>query len=129
MSIYYKKPEDKDTWQVSWKERANKCDIWMSSEQWLHPIIIEKDLSNVPPLIVENIIKWQKEVKIKKKGFYREWYIKYASIKFIYQDEFYQLFPGVVGATNELFESVSRQIERDLKDIESTLTIYTGMLD
>lgn len=129
MAIYYTKPEQDNVCQIAWNDKG-AMDIWMGHTQWLNPIpIYAENVNDLPESLKAMVIKWQKEILLRKATFSCEWYVKYASIKFIYGNDFYALYPNALNASQELFESVADEIEMELAALGSPLTLYTGMLD
>jgi non-homologous end joining protein Ku len=129
MAIYYSNPELKDVCQIAWKDK-NSMDIWMTFNQWLKPIpIYAENVNDLPEALKAVVIKRQKEVSVRKDTFEAEWYVKQAKINFIYENDFYSLLPHALNASQELFESISDEIEMELTALGSPLTLYMGMLD
>ena len=129
MTIYYSNPERDDVCQIAWEKR-DSLDLWMSHDQWLHPTpICAENVNDLPEPLKVLFFRWQKEVSDRKTTFSCEWFVKCASIQFIYGNEFYVLSPEALNASEELFESVARSIEMELAVIGSPFIRYTGMLD
>lgn len=129
MAIYFdNEPNDKNTVMISgFSERERK--IWISTEQWFQPVIIDENYKNsyLPSEIVLRIDKYREYAQ--NYSFQPFCYIKYASVRFYYEGEFYRLTTSALDINDELFDEISNYIERDLKSMGAEFTDYTGTMD
>lgn len=129
MAIYFdNEPNDKNTVMISGFSEGRRK-IWISTEQWFHPVVIDKNYKNsdLPLEIISRIDKYREYAS--NCSFEPFYYVKFASVRFYYKDEFYQITTSALDINNELFEKISGYIERDLKSMGAEFTDYTGMID
>ena len=129
MAIYFdNEPNDKNTVMISGFSEGRRK-IWITTEQWFHPIIIDNNYKNsdLPSEIVLRVEKYREYAR--NYSFQPFYYIKYASVRFFYKGEFYRLTTSALDINNELFDEISNYIERDLKSMGAEFTDYTGMMD
>ena len=129
MAIYFdNEPIDKNTVMISGFSEGRRK-IWITTEQWLHPIIIDDNYENsdLPSEIVLRVEKYREYAR--NYSFRPFYYVKYASVRFYYEGEFYQLTTSALDINDELFDKISNYIERDLKSMGAEFTDYTGMMD
>lgn len=129
MAIYFEKPEKKIADACIKLKCKDEQTVWISFDEWLRPKEIRSMRNKIPAEIKNMIPKWREDVNKLKETFVHKWYTKLASVEFIYEGKFYKLMPEAIGATQEMYDYVSRTIEDDLKEMGAIYTFYTGMLD
>ena len=81
----------------------------------------------VPPELKILADKWAEIAK--HTDFQPEWYVKHANIVFKYKGIWYELSPGRLETSQELFEWLSGKIEEDLIALDAEDIFYRGMID
>ena len=129
MAIRYTPPEynGKDGYWCFKQPTENEPGIWMTMETSFYPFEIKTGKEEgIPEEILELIKKWTEEIA---EVIEPDWYIKYASERFVYGDKLYVLYPHAIKASGEQMDAFFNEMERDLKAIGCPYCSYTGMLD
>lgn len=58
-----------------------------------------------------------------------DWYVKGACLYFTYNDDYYEMGPGSINTTPEIFDRLSRELEDALYEIGAYDMFYGGMID
>lgn len=58
-----------------------------------------------------------------------DWYVKGACLYFTYNDDYYEMGPGSIDTTPEIFDRLSRELEDALYEIGAYDMFYGGMID
>lgn len=114
--------------------KENETEVWVASDEWFHPIVLNEEnvASYCEPdiIIFEKLIKkWKSHAEELKKTYQPIWFVKGATIRFLYLDKMYQLYPSAIGVSSELFEHMAEEIEQDLKETGCAFVRYEGTLD
>lgn len=127
MSVLYEEPADKSQYLSL---QAEGQMIWIDYESWFDPyqIYSEDSIEQLPPELREFILKWRKNAQKAKETFVPVCPEKHAGTQFTYQDIFYEI-PGMPEISNELYASLSPDMERELKQMGCRYVAYTGSID
>ncbi|MBQ3514595.1 MAG: hypothetical protein IJA32_12505 [Lachnospiraceae bacterium] len=114
--------------------RGNEPEIWVESDEWFHPEIIsennEKSHDKQKLKMMEQQIEiWKHRAERLKTTYQCTWKVKGATIRFLYNNKMYQLYPSAIGVSQELFEHMAGEIEQDLRDAGCSFVRYEGTLD
>lgn len=103
--------------------------IWISKDKWMRPHQIISEGSQMPEALLSLLKKWQKEVYQIQEDYEAKRRIEKASMEFIYEDNFFEMHPGSVAASHEVFHSIADKIKNDLKHLGCPYTKYNWELD
>jgi len=128
MGVFYTKEEaDKSGIDNLFTIRSileDKTIAYITYDLWVNPVN-----DDFPEEIERFIEKWREIARNSTLPDYWSWYVKYASIRFLYDDNFYVISPGHLSVNSEMFEHLSNDMEKELKEMGCPFVSYTGMMD
>ena len=129
MSIFYGELNETEQNNMVALSGENGQKIWISKEKWMNPKQIISEGSQMPDAILKLLRKWDKEVRLIAENYDNRERIEKASMEFIYEDNFFELIPGSVAASHEVFHSIADRIKNDLKHLGCPYTKYKWEMD
>lgn len=129
MSIFYGELDKKEQKDMISLSGDNGQKIWISSHKWLRPQEIISEGSEVPDATLHLLKKWRKEVYQIPEKYEMKHRVEKASMEFIYEDNFFELHPGSVAASHEVFHLIADKIKSDLKHLGCPYTKYNWEMD
>ena len=129
MGIFYGELDKKDQKNMVSLSGDNGQKIWISADKWLRPQQIISEGSQMPEALLSLLKKWQKEVYQMPEDYEAKRRIEKASMEFIYEDNFFELHPGSVAASHEVFHLIAEKIKSDLKHLGCPYTRYNWEMD
>lgn len=129
MSIFYGELDEKEQHDMVSLSGDNGQKIWISMDKWMHPHQIISEGSEMPETILNLLQKWRKEVYQIPEDYKKRTYIEKATLEFIYEDNFFELTPGSIAASHEVFHSIVQRIKNDLKKLGCPYTRYRWEMD
>lgn len=103
--------------------------IWISKDKWMRPHQIISEGSQMPEALLSLLKKWRKEVYQIPETYQMKNRVEKASMEFIYEDNFFEMHPGSVAASHEIFHSIADKIKSDLKHLGCPYTKYNWEMD
>lgn len=127
MEVLYTEPEDGSQYIVL---TENGQTVWMDYDAWFNPVPIYSDdsIEALVPELREFILRWRENAQKAKETFMHACPEKNAGTRFVYQDKSYEI-PGMPGIDNELYASLSPDMEKELKQMGCRWVAYTGSID
>ena len=92
-------------------------EIWVAEDEWMRPRDIISEGSEMPHEVVDLLKKWSKEINQIRSDFQSKADIGYAHVNFVYDSSVYNLQPGAIAATRDMFHHIAEVIQKDLKQI------------
>ena len=103
---------------------GNNQEIWVDHDEWMRPRDIISEGSEMPHEVVGLLRKWSKEINQIRSDFQSKADIGYAHVNFVYDSSVYNLQPGAIAATRDMFHHIAELIQKDLKQIGCPYTRY-----
>lgn len=143
MAVYFTAPEGAEAaevYQISRKrEMSRSIDFWISAEEYWNKVILVSDTEGerertgerveIPGPLGDFVRRYRLRVPEAAAGFRGDWRVKGAALWFVYGDVYYVLNPGVIGASQEVFDALANDMKRDLERIGCPVANYQGMID
>jgi len=92
-------------------------EIWVAEDEWMRPRDIISEGSEMPHEVYGLLKKWSKEINQIRSDFQSKANIGCAHVNFVYDSSVYNLQPGAIAATRDMFHHIAEVIQKDLKQI------------
>lgn len=129
MSIFYGELNEMAQKDMVALSGDNDQKIWISKDKWMRPHQIISEGSQMPEALLSLLKKWRKEVYQIPETYQMKNRVEKASMEFIYEDNFFEMHPGSVAASHEVFHSIADKIKNDLKHLGCPYTKYNWEMD
>ena len=116
MTIHFQKSTNRKLHMLRSNDGKNQ-EIWVAEEEWMRPKDIISEGSQMPHEVLGLLKKWSREINHIRDEFQSKADIGYAHVNFVYDSSVYNLQPGAIAATRDMFHHIAEVIQRDLKQI------------
>ena len=123
MKKHLEKQDESKLYMLKSNDGRNR-EIWVNYEEWMRPRDIISEGSEMPHEVLSLLKKWSKEINQIRCEFQSKANIGCAYVDFVYNSAVYQLQPGAIAATKDMFHHIAEMIQKDLKQIGCPYTHY-----
>jgi len=125
-NVLYDNPRSFQYLQIVEKTKDHKG-VWISRDAWFNPLEIRTGEEDFLPAVLKDlIIKWRNDSSNVEDDFP---YIKHAKERFVYKDNYYELYPSSLNLTEVQMDRFFTKMELDLYNLGCLYMVYDGMLD